>query len=176
MSHGRVVCLSCWLCSPWNHLQLFSYKGSPNLPRGGLLCLCQPFWDVCWWICWKSVHTYFSAGSVWLDTRVSTVNMRWMSASSSPARTGGRASTSSITSSAPAHQELGVGSSAIKWMLQEGIFLSGCWFHRHSLKGMHYVLWRMFPKYTGSLEIHIFSLKINAAFFPSLLIFFLLKE
>lgn len=58
-----------------------------------------------------------------------------MSANSSPARMEGRASTSSTTSSAPAHQELEVGSSAIKSILQEGIFLPDCWFHEAQFKG-----------------------------------------
>lgn len=165
MSYGPVVCLSCFS----------SYKGSPDVPHWGLLCQCWPFWAACC-VCCKAAHTPFCAHSVCLDTRGSTVSTRWMSASSSPARMEGPASTWSITSSAPAHQEPGVGSSAIKWMFQKGEFSSlAAGFTRHSLKGMHSVLWRMFPKYTASLGIHIFSLKINAAFFPSLLIFFSFK-
>lgn len=50
-------------------------------------------------------------------------------------------------------------------------------FMMQSLKGMHYFLWRMFPKRAESLEIHIFSLQINAPFFffSSLIPFFSLK-
>lgn len=167
VSHGRVVCLSCWLCRPWNHLQLFSYKGSPNLPHWGAPPVCVSLSEMSANVSVRRVFTLISLLAVcgWIPGCQLRIWSGWVPVPALPERRDVHRPRQSFQVLLPTRNS-GYEAQQLSECYKREFSSLTTGFMRHGLKGTHYVLWRMFPKYTESLEIHIFSLKINAAFFP----------
>lgn len=102
----------------------------------------------------------------WIPGGELRVRSGWMPVSALPQRRNVYRSHRSLQVLLPARNS-GYEAQQLTDCCKSGLSFQTTGFMTQSLKGMCSFLWRMFPKCTESLEMHIFSLKINAAFFSS---------